>query len=108
VKLVHGWVSSDKPLAYLFAGFRNKDEPYARLWLRTYDGRFLPALEASMSPIQALVEGPDYLDFDLGMLQSEEALAVFVNWMDAMLNQLNRMYDLQTMQSTEQTGEQDG
>ena len=93
------YVCTDAPKAYLHVGYRSKDDPYPRVWIRTYDKLVQEFTTAK------LTEGPDYMDYDIGLCKSEEAMQTLVAFLDTLTLQIARISNTELMKPTE--GEND-
>lgn len=93
------YVCSDAPKAYLHVGYKERGEPYPRIWIRTYDKLVQEFTTAK------LTEGPDYMDYDIGLCKSEEAMNTLVAFLDTLTLQITRISNTELMRPTE--GEND-
>lgn len=94
-KQVSAYVCADAPKAYLYIGYREESDPYPRVWLRTFDKNV-----AAMMDTSKLIEGPDFLDYDIGFCKSEESMDTLVAFIDTFTSQINRIGDTQLMKPT--------
>lgn len=88
------YVSSDAPKAYLHVGYKQEGEPYPRIWIRSYDKHVQEMTDAK------LTEGPDYMDYDIGLCKSEESMNTLIAFLDTMTLQINRIGNTEIMKPT--------
>lgn len=93
--MIHAYVCAVAPKAFLHIGFREPTEPYPRIWIRTYSTEAMAHLTGV-----ALEEGPDFMDYDLGMCKSVEAMDTLVAFLDTYGDAVNRIANTLPMNPT--------
>jgi len=88
------YVCSDAPKAYLHVGHKQEGEPYPRIWIRTYDKLVQEFTDAK------LTEGPDFMDYDIGLCKSEEAMHTLIAFLDTLTLQITRISNNELMKPT--------